>query len=303
MQAAVNNKVLLLTGKWYPDNDETTEYGFHMPSPKCAARFIDVFCLRGNHWYYRIDDGPVQVYTLAPLGDYYDESKYYSADFKANIKNELANDDEFWAKFLSTSLYFSGVYAGVDYIAAYPKHSAGGYQEVLVRPMDTFAKSFGGKRYIPDLIHRHTTAMKSQFHRAVVTHNTQLDSIHVLQHPTRIVKGEEKQYAKFPIDAGKTVLMIDDVCTKGMGFEAARLYLAQRGIRVISVALLKARKHDYEALATITLPNGPFSPNAAVQFTRGKTYPYHAHIIDTKATGELTERLKRYQNWAWPNGL
>jgi hypothetical protein len=302
MQAAVNNKVLLLTAKWYPDNAETTEYGFHMPSPKCAARFIDVFCLRGNHWYYRIDDGPVQVYALAPLGNYFVESKYYSDDFMANIKDELANDDEFWAKFLSTSLYFSGVYQQVDYIAAYPKHTAGDYQDVLVKPMDTFAKSFN-KRYIPDLIHRHTTAMKSQFNRAVVTHNTQLDSIHVLQHPTRIVKGEEKQYAKFPVDAGKTVLMIDDVCTKGMGFEAARLYLAQRDISVVSVALLKARKHDYEALATVTLPNGPFSPNAAVQFTRGKTYDYYQHIIDTKATAELTERLKRYQTWAWPNGI
>jgi len=302
MQAAVNNKVLLLTAKWYPDNDETTEYGFHMPSPECAARFIDVFCLRSNHWYYRIDDGPVQVYTLAPLGNYFNESKYYSDDFMANVKNEQANDDEYWAKFLSTSLYFSGVYQKVDYIASYPKHSKGGYQQVLARPMDTFAKSFN-KRYLPDLIHRHTTAMKSQFNRAVVTHGTQLDTIHLRQFPTRIVKGEEQQYAKFPIAAGKTVLVIDDVCTKGMAFEAARHYLANHGINVISVGLLKTRNHGYEALRTVTLPNGSFGPNAGVQFTRGKTYDYLKHIIDAQATAEMTERLKRYQSWSWPDDL
>ena len=132
---------------------------------------------------------------------------------------------------------------------------------------------------------------------------TQLDTIHLRQFPTRMVKGEEQRYAKFPIAAGKTVLVIDDVCTKGMAFEAARHYLTNHGINVISVGLLKTRNHGYEALKTVTLPNGSFGPNARVQFTRGKTYDYLKHIIDAQATAEMTERLKRYQSWSWPDDV
>lgn len=299
MQAAVNNKVLLLTAKWYPDKPDTTEYGFLMSSPKEVARFVDVFCLREHYWYYKIKDGPIEVYALAPLGSYFEESKYYSDDFMLNIKNELASDDEYWAKFLSTSLYFSGVYEDVDYITAYPKHTANKYQHVLIKPMDTFGKSFN-KRYIPDLIERHTTATKSQFYRESVTHLTQLETIRLRRLPTRIVHGKPKQYAKFPIEKGKTVLVVDDVCTKGMSFEAARFYLAGIGIRVISVALLKARKHGYAALSSVTLESGVFGANKITQHSAGKVYPLHEHIVDTQAISEMTTRLKRYKNWDWP---
>ena len=299
MQSAVNNKVLLLTAKWYPDTPETTEYGFHFDEPKGIARFIDVFCMRGNYWYYQFSDGPIEVYTLAPLGNYFVESKYYSDDFMKNVKEEQALDEEYWAKFLSTSMYFSGVYEAVDYITAYPKHRAGEHPKFLVGPMDTFAKSFN-KRYIPDLIERHTTATKSQFNRATVTHTNQLNTIRLCQLPTRIVKGEMKQYAKFPIGEGKTVLVIDDVCTKGMSFEAARVYLNGLGIRVISVAFLKARNHGYEALTAATLPSGVFGNNKVAELTRGKTYGYNEHIVDANTIAELTGRLKRYQSWDWP---
>ncbi|MFO0938349.1 MAG: hypothetical protein U0798_17730 [Gemmataceae bacterium] len=301
MQTAVNNKLLLLTAKWYPDTSETTEYGFHFKEPKGIARFIDVFCLREHHWFYKIEDGKVQVYTLAPFGtsDHYNESKYYSNDFLTNIKNEMQRDEEFWAKFLATSMYFSGVYEKVDYITAYPKHRANQWPEVLVRPMDTFGKSFN-KRYIPDLIQRHTTAVKSQYNRDTVDHANQLNTIQLTQLPTRIVKGEEKRYANFPVKAGKTVLVIDDVCTKGMSFEAARRYFNELGINVISVAFLKARNHGYASLTDAKLPSGAFGNNTATNIKPGKHYGYREHIVDTKTVAELTERLKRYQNWDWP---
>lgn len=298
MQAAVNNKLLLLTAKWYPDTSETTEYGFHFNNPKGIARFIDVFCLRGHHWYYQINDGPIEVYTLAPLGNYFAESKYYSDDFIKNIKDELAHDEEFWAKFLSTSMYFSGIYEKVDYITAYPKHRAGQWPDILVKPMDTFAKSFK-KRYIPDLIRRHTTAIKSQFNRDTVTHVNQLNTIQLCQLPTRIERTGIKQYAKFPIDPGKTVLVIDDVCTKGMSFEAARRYLNGLGISVISVAFLKARNHGYASLQSAKLPFGAFGKNTVTELAPGRIYGYNEHIVDTETIAEITQRLRRYQNWDW----
>lgn len=301
MMAAVNNKVLLLTAKWFPDTDETTEYGFHFDQPKGVARFVDVFCLRDRYWYYQINDNAVQVYTLAPLNTFHDVNKYHCDDFLANVKNGLANDDEFWAKFLCTSMYFSGVYTSVDLIAAYPKHTAGQYQDILVKPMDTFAKSFGQKRFVRDLIERHSTALKSQFNRDKVDHLTQLDTIRLNPAPTKIVKGRIERFPKYPAESGKTVLVIDDVCTKGMSFEAARVLLNSRGVNVISVAFLKTPRHEYQALGNVTLPNGPFKPNKGIQATRGKTYSYNAQVIDTAAPTELTQRLKRYQEWEWPD--
>jgi predicted amidophosphoribosyltransferase len=302
MQMAVVNKVLLLTAKWYPDTLETTAYGFHFNEPKGIARFVDVFCLRGHHWFYKIEDGNVQVYALAPFGtsDYYSESKYYSSDFLNNIKNEMKKDEDFWAKFLATSMYFSGLYEKVDYFTAYPKHKADQWPEILVGPMDTFGKSFN-KRYIPDLIRRHTTAVKSQYNRDTVDHANQLNTIQLSQLPIRIVKGEEKKYANFPIKEGKTVLVIDDVCTKGMSFEAARCYLNGLGINVISVAFLKARNHSYASLAEAKLPFGAFGKNKVSNIKPGKLYSYREHIVDTETVAELTDRLKRYQNWKYPS--
>jgi hypothetical protein len=299
MQASVNGRILLLNAQWY---ERTMEYGFGCDSPKEVARFIDTFCFRDHFWYFKIEDGPIQVYSLAPLSTFYDEMKYYSEDFLRNIKNGFAQDEEFWAKFLSTSMYFSGVSEPVDYVTAYPKHAAGQYHAVLLKPMTTFAKCFR-KSYIPDLIYRHTTALKSQYNRTAVTHTTQLDSIHLRQLPHRIVKGEMRQYANFPVKAGSTVLVIDDVCTKGMSFEAARCYLNGIGARVISVSFLKALKHDYEALRGVTLPFGVFGHNKVTALNRGKTYPWLDYVVDREAPNELRERLKRYQGWDWPAGV
>jgi hypothetical protein len=301
MLSAVNNKVLLLTAKWYPDTDETTNYGFLFSEAKLVARFIDVFCLRGSYWYYQIIDKSIEFYALAPYGTLIQKTKDYSNDFLFNVKYEKNLDDDYWVMFLSTSLYFSGVYEAVDYITAYPKSEAGKYPQCLVKPIDTFAKSFN-KKYILDLIERHTTAPKSHFNRNQATHFNQLNTIRLCQLPSRIEKGETKKYAKFPIGEGKTVLVIDDICTEGLSFEAARHYLNSLGIRVISVAFLKAVNRAYRPLNAATLPHGAFNKNAVTQIVPGKTYSYRDHIVDEKAVHELDERLKRFRSWDWPIG-
>jgi len=301
MLSAVNNKVLLLTAMWYPDTDETTNYGFLFSEPKLVARFIDVFCLRSSYWYYQIIDKSIEYYALAPYGTYIQTTKDYSEDFLLNVKYEKNLDDDYWVMFLSTSLYFSGVYDAVDYITAYPKSQAGKYPQCLVKPIDTFAKSFR-KRYIPDLIERHTDAITSHLHRDTVTHFNQLNTIRLCQRPSRIEKGETKKYAKFPICEGKTVLVIDDICTKGMSLEAARHYLSSLGIRVISVSFLKAISNAYQSLSVAKLTHGAFRSNTVTQIVTGKTYNYREHIVDNKAVPELDERLKRFRSWDWPIG-
>jgi len=299
MRASVNGKILLLNAEWYA---KTMEYGFHFDCPKEVARFIDTFCFREHFWYFKIDDGPLQVYSLAPFSTMFgDETKYYSENFIWNVKNGFAQDEEFWAKMLATSMYFSGIYESVDYVAAYPKHEAGKYQKLLLLPMTTFAKCFR-KDYIADLIHRHTTALKSQHYRKDVNHQTQLDTIHLCQFPHKLVKGEMRQYAKCPIVPGKTVLVIDDVCTKGMSFEAARHYLMKAGAKVICVSFLKALKHSYESLSQVPLASA-FAPNTIKEVTPEKTYSLALHVVDKQAQTELHDRLQRYQKWDWPTDV
>ena len=302
MRAAVNGKVLLLNAQWY---QKTMPYGFPCETPKEVARFIDIFCFRDDFWYFRVEDGPIRVYSLAPFSTIYDrfpEETYYSKDFLANVKNELADDEDFWAKLLSTSTYFDGVYATVDYITAYPKHEAGQYQQVLVRPMTKFAQCFR-KSYITDLITRHTTALKAQFNRPVVNHVTQLNSIHIHQNPHRISNEQLKQYANFPAGTGKKVLVIDDVCTQGFSFEAARIYLNRAGAEVVCVSFLKAFRHGYESLNKAILPRGAFRPNTVTDMALGKIYSLNGHIVDPDAASKLKQRLVKYQNWDWPAGI
>jgi hypothetical protein len=299
MQASVNGKILLLNAEWYDNN---MEYGFGFESPREVARFIDTFCFRDHLWYFKIEAPPLRVYSLAPLGSFYDELKYYSKDFIENVKNELGQDEEFWTRFLCTSMYFSGIYEDVNYITAYPKHDKGNYPEVLVKPMTTFAKCFR-KTYIPDLLKRHTTAIKSQFNRSTVNHENQLNTVCLNANPYRIVNGVAKPYANFPVKRGKSVLVIDDVCTKGMSFEAARSLLTKIGAPVICVSFLKALKHDYEALGPVSLPKDPFVKHSVASVTKKKLFTWRDHICDAAAPAELTERLKRYQKWDWPTGI
>ncbi len=299
MQAAVNGKILLLNAHWY---DHNMDYGFAFDSPKEVARFVDTFCLREHLWYFQIDDPPIRSYALAPLGSYFNETKYYSEDFLKNVKRELGEDQEFWVKFLCTGMYFSGVYEEVDYISPYPKHQAGEYPEILTTALTTFAKCFR-TAYIPNLIDRHTTALKSQFNRNFVKHDNQLDTIRLNPTPERWVKGSPRVYKNFPIKKGKSVLVIDDVCTKGMSFEGARAYLSAVGANVISVSFLKALNHDYEALNTVRLPNGPFRKNKGIKTSVARVYSFVEHVTDRQAPAELTDRLRQYQNWDWPDGL
>ncbi len=234
--------------------------------------------------------------TLATFSTMYEPHAEYSRDFLRNIKDEYGHDEQFWAKYLCSTLYFTGLYENINYITSYPCHSQGDFPEVLIEPVTRFAKCFRGN-YIPDLIVRHTTATKSQTSRATVDHLNQLRTIRL--NPNPLKRGTER-YASSPLCSGKTVLVIDDVCSKGMSFEAARAYLEATGCRVISVALLKALRHGYEALHQLQMR--PYQTNTPTAVRVRKTYPYRDHLLSDAAAVELRDRLRRYRRWDWPNG-
>jgi len=296
MQSAVNGKTLFLNALWYAD---TTEYGFRCSSPKQAGRFIDTFCLREHYWYFKIEDGDLRVYSLAPFSTYLEQYKEYSESLIETVKLKLGDDDDvdFWGKYLCTSTYFSGVYEAVDYICPYPGHRRGSVPRVLEVPMQTFAKCFR-KRFVPDLLVRHTDAIESKRNRDSVDHLNQLNTIRLNQKPE---KSPGKPYAKCPVRSGKTVLVVDDILSNGLSFEAARAYLRNAGANVVCVSFLKTMKREYRAIADFErFPGSPYDPYTFSPVTITKTFDYRRNIVDPAAPRELSEKLERYTNWDWP---
>ena len=293
MQSAIHGKVLLLNATWY---EKQIDYGFPFDRPKEVARFIDVFCRRDHHWFFRLEDQGVRAYALAPYSTMINSYKDYSEYFYSAIKNRQGRGHDFWAKYLCTSMYFSGLYRDIDYICPYPGHRVNSFPSVLQGPMDIFAKCFN-KRYLRDLVVRHTDALESKKNRATVGHLNQLNTIQLTRLP---LKNATERYKNPPLKAGKTVLVVDDIMTEGYSFEAARLFIRQTGADVICVSLLKTINRDYHALVGGRLTGSPYD-RWTFQGTREvRRYGYQQHVVDHQAPHELDAKLDEYRNWDWP---
>lgn len=296
MRSAVNGSTLFLNATWYGEN---TEYGFKLATPKEVARFIDVFCLREHWWFFSIEEEGLSVYSLAPFTTYTGEAeKHYSKNFISTVKKELGEEEDvqFWAKYLCTSLYFSGVYEDVSYITRYPGHRKGSFPPVLSESMSIFAKCFRGK-YLSDLIIRHTQAMESKKNRDTVCFDTQLNTIHVNELPE---KSPGKAFVKSPLNGKKTVLVLDDIITEGYSLEAARAYIEATGAKVICVSLLKTLNRDYHQIQPLDFEKRQYGPCNFEGVHHLKTFGYRRHIADRDAPTDLSNRLKQYMDWSWP---
>lgn len=294
MQTAVNGNLLFLRATWYANK---TEYGFEFDSPKDIARYIDTFCLRDHLWCHEIHEDNFEYYALAPFSTMKPEYTLYSQDARDAAKHGLGHPD-FWVGALVSSLYFSGIYQRVNYIAVYPGHKAGSGNKVMNDAMAIFGKCFR-KNYLPDLIIRHTTAQKSQTARnngIALDHLNQLNTISINRAPLRT---PVVRYKNPPLGKGKSVLVIDDICTKGYSLEAARTFIEQTGSKVILVSWLKTINTDIVQLA----PFKKFDPYKANRFGQqqvAKTHSYRDNLVDHMAPSELAGIFKNYQNWQWP---
>lgn len=294
MRTAVNGNTLFLNATWY---GERTGYGVEFASPKDIARFIDIFCRREPAWHYAINDEGLELYTLAPFSTRYRQYEIYSQDARAAAKWGGGHPD-FWTKYLWSTLYFSGLHDRVDYITCYPGHAGGSDNPIMSEPLEAFAKCFR-MRYLPDLILRHSTATKSAMTRAAggaVDHLNQLNTIMLNRTPLK-GRGQEP-YKSPPLRRGKTVLVVDDICTSGNSLEAARVFIEQTGATPILLAWLKTINRSYERIVEIAR----FDPYEVQQFAAEpplRFYEYEEYIQNPAAPDELGIRLEAYLTWDW----
>jgi hypothetical protein len=294
MRTAVNGNLLFLRAAWYANK---TDYGFEFSTPKDIARFINTFCLRDHLWCFQVEDGKFSYYALAPFSTMKPEYTLYSEDARAAAKFGKGHPD-FWVGALVSSLYFSGIHQKIDYIAVYPGHKQGSGNAIMNDAMSIFGKCFR-KAFLPDLIVRHTTSTKSQTARnsgIPIDHINQLNTIYLNPNPT---KGEGKRYAASPVKRGKTVLVIDDICTRGYSLEAARAYIEQTGADVITASWLKTINTNIEILVALPKFN-PFTPNTFKHVAIAKSLNYHANFVSHLVPSELARRFNEYEHWDWP---
>ncbi|MDD1827358.1 phosphoribosyl transferase [Photobacterium sp. ZSDE20] len=294
MRTAVNGNILFLRATWYIDN---TDYGFKFSEPKEVARFIDTLCLREHFWSHKIIDGDFEYYALAPFSTFKEEFRKYSENARAAAKFGQG-DVDFWLGALVTSMYFTGIHKRIDYIAAYPGHQAGVDNDKMNTDLLTFGKCFR-KNYLHNLIERHTTALKSQTARIQgvdLDHHNQLNTIRLNQLPTR---NYNQQYTRSPLGRGKTVLLVDDICTKGWSLDTARKYIEKTNSKTIMVTWLKTINRNYCTIGDLGNFN-PYQPNTFTNVPMAQEYNYNTYLIDTNASEELGEQLEQFLNWDWP---
>ena len=302
MRTARNGGVLFLNALWH---GEDNPYGYQFESPKDVARFVDCLCLGLHDWFWSLKKGDLRVYALAPfttLSPAYAVAHAYSADARATAKDR-AGDPTFWGRLLAARVYFSGLVDEVNYIAAYPGHAPESQQPVVAEALTILAQSLH-KQYLPDLIIRHAKAEKSQTARAsgkTVGVENQLSTIKLNPAPMKGPNGEP--YKNNPLTKGKTILLVDDICTQGNSFEAGRTFVQQTGAKAICVSWLKTINTDYYAIKTpLSIPN-PYIPYAVTKTIPVVAYSYAGAIIDRRATTDLASIHKNYLAWNWPDGL
>lgn len=152
-------------------------------------------------------------------------------------------------------------------------------------------------RYIFDLIERHTDAQKSQALRQAgksPSVGNQLNSIRL--NPAATKPGPKQQkYKNPPRLNGKTVLVVDDICTQGFSLEAARAFLNKTGANVILLTWLKTPgPNDYHALVGLSPEiKNPFSPYA-FGTESVKLYSNSGHVTNSNAASEIAQAYLRY---------
>lgn len=304
VKAASNGGFPLLNAKWHGDN---SPYGFEFASPKDIASFVDCCCLTPQDWFWGVKDGDLRVYAIAPFAEYskaYPEGAIYSTDAKNAAKADAGNI-RFWGLLMAARIHLSGIGAEIDFAAPFPGHKATSKKTKLMSAVAVVSGSLRA-RYLFDFIQRHADAPKSQTLRTTggkPTADNQLNTIRL--NPNATQPGPKQiKYVRPPDLKGKTVLVVDDICTQGYSLEAARAFLEAAGAKVILLAWLKTPgPNDYHCITglstTIDNPYAPYTSTGVAQ----KAYSNSGNVMNPNADNEIAEAYTKYAKWDWPVGM
>ena len=290
LRAGVNNKLLLVRPDWYGAN---SEYGFSVKSIAELERFCTIFGFRQHPIYWSITDGPLRMDAMGPYSTKIQAYAGFGIDALHAAKYEQGSL-EFWHRLVVSSLYFSGLIANVDYIASYPGHSVGLPTRAIDEVMIALGKCFR-KPFFTDLIVRHTQAMKSAYTATgAKTFQNQVNTIRLNSYP-HPYGGPERR--KSPIGLkGKTVLVVDDICTHGRSLDTARRYIEAAGGKALLFSWLKTINTSF--LAMDPSPKlKPFQINNLAAEPGAVPYAYNDCIIADEAPAEIASLLDQYKSW------
>lgn len=301
MRTARNGGVLFLNALWH---GEANPYGFQFQSPRDIARYIDCICLGLDKWFWTVERPGLRAYSMGPfttLSPALAQAHAYSADARAASKLGIG-DVSFWGRLLAARVYFSGLVDEISYITSYPGHAPDSKDPVVADALSILAESLH-KKYLPDLIIRHSKASKSQTARiagAAVGVENQLSTILLNRRPRKGLNGQP--YVNNPLGRGKTVLVVDDICTQGNSFEAARAFLQKTGTGVICLSWLKTINTDYrmiqgDAQRFIADAYAPVTPPGVVPVT---ALSYGMNVTNPGSASDLAQVHARYAGWSWP---
>lgn len=295
LEAGTNNRLLLVRPTWYATD---LQYGFPVSSIGGLAKFCELFALRQHPIYWSVDTGDLQVRAMGPFSTLRPDFATFGADAREAAKND-GGEPRFWFLAVVSSLYFSGIIHQVDYICSYPGHGLVSTRMVRQR-MDAVLSILGKcfrKTYLPDLIVRHSAAVKSQGASAAQkTFRNQVNTIHLNQKPRSYDKPPRKTALSL---RGKTVLVVDDICTNGRSLDAARAYIQAAGGRAILFSWLKTINTDFLHMQPDPQLK-PFTANALTAEPGHVAYSYRGGIVDYDAPSEIDERLAAFKAWQWP---
>jgi hypothetical protein len=232
----------------------------------------------------------------------YAQAHAYSANARATSKDGTG-DANFWGRLLAARVYFSGLADEINYITAYPGHSPTSSPTVIADALNILGQSLR-KSYLPDLLIRHAKAVKSQTARASggsVGIDNQINTIRLNAAPARGVGGTP--YKSMPVKLGKTVLLVDDICTEGNSFEAGRALISATGAATICLSWLKTINSDYRAITPPLKILKPYQPQVVAGPITTTTHWYANSISSHAAPTDLADIYQRYFKWAWPAGL
>jgi hypothetical protein len=290
LMAGVNNKLLLVRPDWYPSG---SEYGFSVKSIAELERFCTIFGLRQHPIYWSIDDQGLRAFAMGPYSTKIQTYAGFGVDAFRAAKYEQGSL-EFWHRLVVSSLYFSSLISQVDYIASYPGHSADPKVRAVDEVMTSLGKCFR-QTFFPDLIMRHMPAIKSAFAGAAdKTFANQINTIRLNSYP-HPYGGSDARKSAISLK-GKTVLVVDDICTNGRSLESARVYIEAAGGQALLFAWLKTINTSFlRMVAAPTLK--PFKANALVAEPATQPYGYAAGIVDPSAPTEIATLLDAYKAW------